>query len=77
MANAVLSVPLPADVKSEMEKHGEIKWVEVARMAIVEKLRLMDKMDALLSKSDFTEADAIRHGKAVNKKVFEHHKAKT
>jgi len=70
----MLSVPLPASVKEEMKKHPEIKWVEVARRAIVERLEILDKMDELLSKSTLTQEDALRIGKKINKKAWNRHK---
>lgn len=74
MGSAVLSVPLPADVKKQMDRHSEIKWVEVARKAIVEKLELLERMDALLAESQFTEKDAVRHGRKVNQGVLKRHR---
>lgn len=74
VANAILSVPLPVEVRAEMDAHKEIKWVEVARQAIIRQLEVLEKMDELLSKSDFSEQDALSHGKAVNKKVWARHK---
>lgn len=75
MSNAILSVPLPSEIKEEMDKHKEMKWVEVARRAILERLELLEKMDQLLAKSEFTEEDAIRHGRKIKKKMFTHYRA--
>jgi len=66
----MLSVPLPANVKQEMSKYPEIKWVEVARRAIVERLEILEKMDKMLSKSTLTQEDALRIGREINKKVW-------
>ncbi len=66
----MLSVPLPIGLKDEMRRHPEIKWVEVARKAIEEKIGILKRMDELLSKSTFTEEDALKHGRIVNKKVW-------
>lgn len=73
MAFGMLSVPLTQEVKTEMDKHSDIKWVEVARKAIIEKLQLLEKMDELLAKSEFTQEDALRHGRIVNKRVLARH----
>lgn len=74
MESSILSVPLPGEVKRRMKERDEIKWVEVARRAIVEKLDLLDKMDEMLSKSELTQDDAVRIGREINKKVWERHK---
>ncbi|MBS3070377.1 hypothetical protein J4220_02615 [Candidatus Micrarchaeota archaeon] len=53
-----------------MSKYPEIKWVEVARRAIVERLEILEKMDKMLSKSTLTQEDALRIGREINKKVW-------
>ena len=70
----MLSVPLPAGIKGEMKKYPEIKWVEVARQAIVERLEILEKMDEMLSKSTFTQEDALKHGKKLKKRIWKRHK---
>lgn len=70
LAYSVLSVPLPGELKAEMDRHREIRWVEVARQAIVERLRILEKMDELLAKSEFSEKDALRHGRLVSRKAW-------
>ncbi len=70
MGHAILSVPLPVGIKTEMDKHREIRWVEVARQAILEKLSVLEKMDALLAQSEFTGRDALVHGRAVSKSTW-------
>lgn len=70
MAQAMLSVPISAEVKEEMGRHREIRWVEVARQAIIDHLDLLERMDKLLAKSKFTEQDAVKHGKRVNQSLL-------
>ncbi len=70
MAGTVLSVPLTAELRSEMDKHREIKWVEIARQAIAARLKALDMMDLLLENSELTEQDAVKHGKAVKKAAW-------
>lgn len=67
MVSITLSVP--EELKSEMDTHPEMNWSEVARQAIREKIMLLKKMDALLSKSKITEKDVIELSKSVNKNV--------
>ena len=70
MEHAILSVPLPVKVKADMARHREIRWVEVARQAIIRKLSVLEKMDDLLAESEFSERDALEHGHAVSKKAW-------
>ncbi len=74
MVNVVLSVPIPLEVKQRIDEHREIKWVEVARSAIVQKLDILDKLDQMLAKSTLTEEDTIRIGREINKKVLARHR---
>ena len=70
----ILSVPLPEELKEEMEKHKEIKWVEVARQALWEKVKALEKLDDILAKSELTEKDVEKHSKIVKDKVWKKHK---
>ncbi len=67
MVSITLSVP--EELKIEMDRHPEMNWSEIARHAIRDKLIILNKMDILLSKSKFSEQDALELGRKVNKKV--------
>ncbi len=64
-----ITLAVPAELKTEMDRHPELNWSEVARQAIKEKIMLLARMDRLLSKSRFTEKDALELGRKVNKAV--------
>ncbi len=72
MAN--LTLALPEDLKLKMERFPEINWSEVARQAIQEKMRLLDQMDRLLSKSRLSNEDALKIGKQIKEQVWRKHK---
>ena len=55
MANMTLSIP--NDVHDEMKSFSEVRWSEVARKAIVEKLEMLKIADKLASKSKLSKAD--------------------
>ena len=65
MVNLTLAVP--KEMKSEMEQFPEINWSEVARQAIAQKLRDMQLLKKMGSKSTLTEKDAINLGRKLNK----------
>lgn len=67
MVNITLAVP--EELKKEMDEHPELNWSEIARKAIREKLIVLNKLDRILSKSEFTEQDALKLGRKVNKTV--------
>ncbi len=70
----MLSVPLPEELKEEMERHKDIKWVEVVRQALWEKIKALEKLDKILAKSELTEEDVEKHAKLVKEKVWKKHK---
>lgn len=69
VANAILSVPLTEELKRGIDKHREIKWVEVARSAIEKKLVVLDKVDEILAESTPSEEDAERIGHKIKAKI--------
>lgn len=55
MGNITLS--LPEEVHKEMRHFSEVKWSEVARKAIIERLVTLRMAEKLPSKSRLTESD--------------------
>jgi len=55
MANITLSVP--ADLHKQMKHFSDIRWSEVARKAIMEKVETLRMAENLASKSRLTQAD--------------------
>ena len=67
MTNITLAVP--EDIKKEMEKFPEINWSAIAREAIKKRIILLRKFGEFTKNSEFTEEDAIRLGREVNKSL--------
>ncbi|MFO8133513.1 MAG: hypothetical protein R6U10_06265 [Thermoplasmatota archaeon] len=67
MPNITLSVP--DDLKEKMEQHPEIRWSQVARAAIEEKIRDLELLDRLTAKSTLTEEDVEQISSQINKDV--------
>ena len=65
--NITLSVS--DDVFEEMKAFPEIRWSEVARQAITERIEALNFLRKMASKSKLTEADAIELGRKVNKSI--------
>lgn len=55
MGNITLSVP--ESVHKEMKHFSEIKWSDVARRAIIERVETLKMAEKLASKSKLTEKD--------------------
>ncbi|HIJ14563.1 hypothetical protein J4399_07180 [Candidatus Woesearchaeota archaeon] len=63
MANITLSIP--DDIHEEMKKMSDVRWSEVARRAIVEKIEMTKQIEKIASKSRLTEKDALEISKKV------------
>lgn len=55
MANITLSIP--DEVQKEMKHFSEVRWSEVARKAILERLETLRLAERLAKKSKLTEKD--------------------
>ncbi|MFW6122064.1 MAG: hypothetical protein ACOC80_14370 [Petrotogales bacterium] len=63
MGNITLSVP--DNIHKQMKHFSEVKWSEVARKAIIERLEVLQLAEKLAQKSKLTEKDV----KDFNKKI--------
>ena len=55
MANVTLAIP--EDLHARMKQHSEIRWSEVIRKTIAEKIDALEMMDKLSGKSRLTKKD--------------------
>jgi len=55
MSNITLAIP--EEVHEEMKHFSEVKWSEVARKAILEKLQMLNLAESLAKKSKLTKKD--------------------
>jgi hypothetical protein len=63
MGNITLSVP--DNIHKEMKHFSEVKWSEVARKAIIEKLEALHLAESLAKKSKLTEKDVKEFSKKI------------
>ncbi len=52
-----ITLSLPVEVHKLMQEYPEIRWSEVARRAIVEKLEALHRLDELTKDSKLTQKD--------------------
>jgi len=71
MTNMTLAIP--DELHRLMRKHKEVRWSEVAREALWDKVRKLELMDEILSKSKLTEKDSIKIGRMINKGISKRH----
>ena len=63
MGNMTLAIP--NDVQNEMKHFSEVRWSEVARKAIVEKIEALKLAETLASKSKLTQKDVDDFNKKI------------
>lgn len=64
-----ITVSVPEEIKEKMILFPEMNWSAVARKAIIERIKILEKMNKQLSKSRLSEQDTIALGKKVRTNV--------
>jgi hypothetical protein len=67
MANLTLAIP--DETQHRMRVHREIRWSEVVRDAIEQKLTDLDVLERLTSRSKLTAKDAAEIGKRIDAEI--------
>lgn len=60
-----MTLSIPNDIQDDMKKFSEVKWSEVARKAIVEKLETLKLAESLAKKSKLTKRDVEDFNKKI------------
>ena len=66
-----ITLALPDDLHNRMRKHSEIRWSEVVRKSIHDKVELLEAMDAITKKSKLTQKDANEIASMIKKELAE------
>ena len=69
MTNITLAIP--DDLHERMRSHSEIRWSEVVRKSIINKVEILEAMDKLASKSKLTKKDIDEIASKINKEVYQ------
>ena len=67
MPNVTLSIP--EALHEKMKKHSEIRWSEVVRKSISEKIEDLEVMDKLTKRSKLTQADVDEIAEKIDSEV--------
>ncbi len=67
MTNITLAIP--EDLHTRMKQHSEIRWSEVVRKTISQKIEDLDMMDKLTAKSKLTQKDVNEIASKVDRAV--------
>jgi hypothetical protein len=52
-----ITLTVPPELHRKMKAHPEIKWSEVVRRILAQRIRALERMDALMRRSALTVAD--------------------
>jgi hypothetical protein len=69
MTNITLSIP--NELHRRMKTHSEIRWSEVVRKSLAEKVRLLDEMERIVGKSRLTKRDVDELSRKIKREAFE------
>ena len=64
MGNITLAIP--EDIHTEMHKFSDVRWSEIARKAIVDKLEILKITDKIANKSKLTIKDVKELSNKIN-----------
>lgn len=62
-----MTLSLPEELHEKMKQFNEIKWSEVARKAIEQRIHDLEIIDMIASKSKLTRKDAFELAKKIKK----------
>jgi hypothetical protein len=71
MANMTLAIP--DELHKKMKKMSEIRWSEIARRAIEERVNDLEVMNKITSKSKFTEKDISNLSEKIRQGIAKRH----
>ena len=71
MTNMTLSIP--SELHKKMKKFREIRWSEIARRAIEERVEDLEAMNRIASKSKLTKKDVEEISKKIKKGIAKRH----
>lgn len=66
-----LTLALPNNLQERMRNHSDIRWSEVVRKSIVQKLELLEIMEKIAQKSKLTKKDVDEISRKIKKETFE------
>jgi len=64
-----MTLAIPEALHRKMKRHSEIRWSEVARKSIAEKIEDLELMEKLSKKSKLTEKDAEEISRKIDTQV--------
>ncbi|MFH1211858.1 MAG: hypothetical protein V1659_02920 [Candidatus Woesearchaeota archaeon] len=70
-----MTLAIPSELKSRMGGFPEMNWSEIARQAFAQRIKDMEFLREFKKNSTLTEADALKMGAELNKRLAKKYKA--
>ncbi len=65
-----ITLALEDDLHEKMKRHSEIRWSEVVRKSIRQKVEMLEAMDKIAHKSRLTKKDVDELSRKIKKEAF-------
>lgn len=66
-----LTLAIPEELHEKMRRHSEIRWSEVVRKSISQKVEMLEVMDKIAKKSKLTQKDVDDISRKIKSETFE------
>lgn len=66
-----LTLAISEELHNKMKQHSDVRWSEVVRKSISERVEILDVVDKLAKKSKLTKKDVDEIAHKINRKVFD------
>ncbi|HLD33213.1 MAG TPA: hypothetical protein VJB66_00710 [Candidatus Nanoarchaeia archaeon] len=68
-----MTLALPDELQEKMRKHSEIRWSEVVRKSIAQRIELLEMIDKIAKKSKLTQKDVDEISRKIKREVAREH----
>lgn len=68
-----ITLAIPEELHKKMKKMSEVRWSEIARRAIEERINDFELMNKITSKSKFTEKDIRELSEKIKRGIAKRH----
>ena len=69
-----MTLAIPEELHQRMKKHAELRWSEIARRAIEERVTDTERMNELTSKSKLTQKDVDEISLKIKQGIAKRHR---
>ena len=69
-----MTLSIPSELHKKMKKMSDIRWSEIARQAIEQRINDLETIEKIVSKSKLTKKDADEIAKKIKKGIAKKHR---